>query len=122
MAWDGIMCWPATLPGVLRSLPCPGYIVGFNPTVSCNYCTYDLLFEPVKCFKSQTFQVSLIKGVNLTLKYKILDPFNHLNQNYNNKTFLEQYLAYSTVSLNYVPIAHSIFYYFKTFFLNSKLA
>ncbi|XP_054263580.1 parathyroid hormone/parathyroid hormone-related peptide receptor-like isoform X1 [Macrosteles quadrilineatus] len=33
MAWDGIMCWPTTLPGVLRSLPCPGYIVGFNPTM-----------------------------------------------------------------------------------------
>ncbi|XP_046680207.1 parathyroid hormone/parathyroid hormone-related peptide receptor-like isoform X2 [Homalodisca vitripennis] len=28
--WDGIMCWPSTPSGVLRSLPCPGYILGFS--------------------------------------------------------------------------------------------
>uniref|UniRef100_A0A1B6MKS4 G-protein coupled receptors family 2 profile 2 domain-containing protein n=1 Tax=Graphocephala atropunctata TaxID=36148 RepID=A0A1B6MKS4_9HEMI len=40
--WDGIMCWPHTAPGILRELPCPGYIVGFNPQrFASKQCTTD---------------------------------------------------------------------------------
>lgn len=34
--WDGVLCWPDEAPGLLSSLPCPAYVVGFNPNVSLN--------------------------------------------------------------------------------------
>nr|BAO01107.1 neuropeptide GPCR B7 [Nilaparvata lugens] len=30
--WDGLLCWPATPAGIVKSLQCPDYFHGFNPT------------------------------------------------------------------------------------------
>ena len=31
--WDGITCWPLTLPGQQALLPCPSYVAGFDHQV-----------------------------------------------------------------------------------------
>ncbi|XP_054265263.1 parathyroid hormone/parathyroid hormone-related peptide receptor-like isoform X1 [Macrosteles quadrilineatus] len=38
--WDGMLCWPPARPGTVITLPCPSYIVGFNPQrVATKVCT-----------------------------------------------------------------------------------